>query len=369
MINFQTDLLPINPAYNNSIVRYSSSTTGMTKSEITVDNQTFTVYPINELFTYNFKDIATTLINLDGFRDTIIPDLDNQFIHSDSSLQLTLSPQIKVMNSLSSETVTRDFIFSKSVEQLPFYYYNNSSNSAFRVLLPSSNSFDYSVTYFEGYPFDFAIRGIRSGDSYFFRNTNTGMVSDTFYSEDDDVKRIYLSDGANNETLSQVLVMMTISNPVEIWVNNVLKANIQIRRIESKCGVYLKWFNNFGSYSYWLFDSIYKETHSVKELDELAGGWDNLQNIFGTSESLGKTSSQQIELNTNFSTEEKGYLTDITTSPKVEIYLHQTPFEKTEDFKFLGVLVSGGNYPFNNKTSNNKLKINLELPAINTITY
>jgi len=195
------------------------------------------------------------------------------------------------------------------------------------------------------------------------------MVSDTFISNDNDVKRIFLSDGANNETLSDVIVMLSNVNPIELYVNGVIKANILIKRIESNCGVYLKWFNQFGGYSYWLFEKIFTESYKVKELDELVGKWDNLQSLISTSESLGKTVTQALSLTTNFHVSEKDNLIDIIKAPKVEMYINQIPFVKTTPHSFLGVIVNGGNTSFSNKNSNNKLKINLDLPSINTITY
>lgn len=369
MIIFQTDLLPTNPAYNDSIIKYYSSITGMTKSEITIGQDVFTIYPFNQIFSFNFKDIAKVLINPNGFADSIVPDLQSEFIYPDDSLQLTISPAIKVFNAVSAETESFNYTFSKNVEQLPNYVNRLMAQSDVTVLLPSINAFDYEVTYFEGYPYDFGIRGLKSGDTFYFKNSNTGMVSNTFTSNDDHVKRIFLSDGATNETLSQVLLMLTTVNPIELYVNDIIKANIRIKRLESNCGVYLKWFNQYGSYSYWLFEQVFKENFSVKEIDEMAGKWDNLYNLTSTSESFGKTAKQSLELTTNFQKEEKDYLVDIIKSPKVEMYINQIPFIQTDPYSFVGVSAGDGTYSFSNKTSLNKLKVTLEMPAYNSITY
>jgi hypothetical protein len=39
--------------------------------------------------------------------------------------------------------------------------------------------------------------------------------------------------------------------------------------MESNCGIYLKWFNANGGYSYWLFDKFYSDTTSTKPLMKL----------------------------------------------------------------------------------------------------
>jgi hypothetical protein len=370
MIQFQTNLLNINPAYNDSIIRYKSTITGMTKSEIVISGSTFTVYPFNELFSFNFKDIAKVAINQNGFKDSILPDLTSgNFIYSDSTLQTTLSGTIKTINSLTSDTINISYSFTKNVEQLPFYNQKILATNNVVVLLPSENNFDYSVSYFEGYPFDFSIRGINNGDTYYFKNSNSGMISNTYSATTSDVKRIFLSDGATNETLSNVLPLSTNVNVVELWVNGVIKANINIKKVESECGVYVKWFNQNGGYSYWLFDKFYKENFKTKDLTDVQGKWDNLQSLTSTSESLGKTATNTLQLTTRYNRTEKDYLLDLTKSPKTEMYIHQTPFIKQNEFNFIGVKVSDEGFTIDSKMSNNKLKISLELPAINTITY
>lgn len=369
MIQFQSNLLNINPAYNDSIIRYKSTISGMTKSEIVISGSTFTVYPFNELFSFNFKDIAKVAINKNGFKDSILPDLSTDFIYSDSTLQTSLSGTITTLNTFTVDTINFNYLFTKSVEQLPFYNQKLLATNDVIVLLPSDNNFDYSVTYFEGYPFDFSIRGINNGDTFHFKNSNSGIISNTFTATTSDVKRVFLSDGANNEMFSNFLPLSSNVNAVELWVNGAIKANINIKRVESQCGIYLKWFNQNGGYSYWLFDKFYKEVIKTKDLTDIQGKWDNLQKLTSTSESLGKTATKTLQLTTKYNTAEKDYLLDLAKSPKTEMYLHKSPFFKQNEFNFIGVKVSDEGFTIDSKMTNNKLKISLELPAINTITY
>jgi hypothetical protein len=78
----------------------------------------------------------------------------------------------------------------------------------------------------------------------------------------------FFSDGGYNETTSNLLSLSTTSNLIEVWVNGAFKANIN-KRMESNCGIYLKWFNANGGYSYWLFDKFYSDTTSTKPLMKL----------------------------------------------------------------------------------------------------
>lgn len=371
MIIFNSDLLSTyNPAYNDSIVNFESTMTGITNCSITIGTNDFVVYPFNNVFKFNFKPVVTTLINQNGFKDSILPDLSGgDFIYNDASLQLTITPEFFVYNATTGETINKEYKFLKCVEQLPFYNQKVMAGNDIKVLLPSSNGVDYHLTYFEGYPADFAIQGLETGYTYSIKNSNTGIVSDTYTATTADVKRIFLSDGGNDTTIDGTLITTSNLNNLELWVNGFFKANIKVKKVESKCGVYLKWFNSNGGYSYWLFDRYFNEVIKTKDLDDIQGVWDNLQNITSTSESLGKTATGTLQLNTQYTKEEKEYLLDLLKSPKVEMYINQEPFIQVNAFNFIGVKVSDASTTYNSKSRNNKLRVTIELPSINTITY
>ncbi|HRE77100.1 MAG TPA: hypothetical protein PLL09_04660 [Flavobacterium sp.] len=370
-IIFLEDLNSIsNPAYNNSIIKYQSVLTGTTKSDVIVGGHTFSVYPFDNTFKFNFKDIVTTLINPNGFKDSILPDLSGGNFIYDDNLELIIEPQILTYNDEIGSATIAKYKFLKSVEQLPFYnqkYYSNTNNV--RVLLPTKNNIDFDVTYFEGYPFDFSVQGIMSGDTFQFRNSNTLMFSNAFTASTSEVKRIFLSDGANNVTFDDVMILSSNLNKLELWVNDSFIANINIKKVESKCGVYIKWYSQSGGYSYWLFDKNNKNSIKTKEIGVINGKWDNLQNITSTSESLGKTASETIQLTTRYETKEKEYLLDLVKSPHVEMYINEVPFIQQNEFNFIGVGLADGTYNYENRDSQNKLSIVIEKPAINTITY
>lgn len=369
MINFTTDLLSINPAYNDSIIRYQSTITGMTKSNITISGNTFSVYPFDNTFSFNLKEIAKTWINPNGFQDSIIPDLNANFIYNDNSLTVTIPVQITMMNNVTGDTIAKNYKFIKSVEQLKNYNRKLAFNNDVKLMLPTENNFDYSVTYFQGFPFDFGIHGIKVGDVYNFRNTNTGLVSNNFSATTTSVKRVFLSDGAVDSTINDIILLSSNVNNLELYVNGVLKANLNLKKVESKCGVYLKWFSSYGCYSYWLFDGVYKDIIKTKDLGEFSSKWDNLQNKTSTTISLGKSAAQSFQLSTNYDEIEKEYLIDILKSPLVQIYTHQTTFNQFTQYDFLGVNISDSTATIENKTRMNKLKLSVEQPDINTITF
>lgn len=369
MISITTNLLTNNPAYNNSIIKYSSNLGVMTSSTIQIDGENFKIYPFNNVFSFNFLEIIKIKINTNNFKDLITPNLDNKIMYDDTTLSKVITATITTTNGVVTDSLTVSYNFYKGVEQLIGYTNKLIINDVIKLSIPSVNYFTYPVTYFEGYPFDFSIIGLTSTDVFKFKNNNTGILSPSFSGTTQKVKRFFLSDGAINETLNGVLPLTTNTNDIGLYVNNILIKHISINKIDSKSGVYLKWFNKSGGYSYWLFDNIYNETTSTSGLDDFSGGYDNLQNLTTYSESLGKLSSKKYELVTKYDEKEKEYLLDILDSPKVEMYIYQQPFNKIDDKSFIGVYVKVGSFNNNNKSSKNSLMITIELPKTNTITY
>jgi len=371
MIIFTKDLLQVNPAYNDSIIQFSSNTiTEATKAVITIEDAPFVCVPNSGVFTFNLKEIIKAKINTNRFEDNIIPDLNNDsYILSDASVGKTFTVGIQVFNLSSNDAVTRNYYFIRGVEQLPDYHRLSALPSGVRVLLPSKNYVDYSVKCFEGFPFDFGIHGLQTYNEIYFKNVTTNQQTVPFSVPDNNVQRVYSSDGANNTTDTDILINSSTKNRISLYHNNVFKANIYITKIESQCGVYLKWLNSKGTYSYWLFDSIYKENITPRVIDEFAGYYDNLQNLTSTSHLIGKTAVNTWNLNTKFDNEDADYLKDLVYSPAVWMYSHQVPFQQVQTkFDWIGVKVNDSPFPLNYKTSKNKLAITITLPEMQTIT-
>lgn len=371
MITFIKDLLPVNPAYNDSIVQFSSTTiTGATKANITVEGDTFTIVPFNGVFTFNLKEVIKAKLNLNRFDDTVIPDLSTgEYLYDDATIGRNFTVDFNVQNLTTGETTSKTYYFQRSVEQLPNYHRLNQLPNSIRVLLPSENYIDYAVKYFEGYPFDFAVNVLSSGNTLMIRNITTNQQTEGYTATTSDAKRVYISDGGNNTTDTNILVNSSTLNRLEMYVNDAFVANINVTKIESQCGVYLKWVNSKGSYSYWLFDSIYKDNLTPKTIDEINGYYDNLQNLTTTSHLIGKTANRTYQLNTKFDNSDAAYLSDLSTSPAVWMYAHQSPFQQIQDkYDWVGVKLSDTAFGVDRKTSKQKYSITITLPDVNTIT-
>lgn len=367
MITITNELLPINPAYNDSIIEFQTTATGTTSASIIVDGSTFKVYGINNHYSFNFKNIVRALINENKFKDCIVPNLYSATIYDDSTLSYQLPFTISV-DGYSAETLTKNYKFLKNVEQLIDNKRKSSADNPVRILLPTNNYIDYNLTYFEGYPFDFSIYGISSGSNFYLKNKTSISTSEVYLSATNDVKRLFISDGGNNEFLSNIIGLTNTINKLELWVDGSFNSNINVKRIDSKSGVYLKWFNASGSYSYWLFDDVVTETLTTNTLDEVNGVYDNIQNISATSQITGKKANKTLKLNTKFSEFDKDYITSILTSPLVEMYIYNQPFQQIQTNSFVGVSLNDGSTPFNNKTGNYQMNLTITLPSYNTQT-
>lgn len=371
MIIFSKDLLAVNPAYNDSIIQfYSNAITGATKATITIEGDSFATVPLNNLFTFNLKEIIKAKINANRFADSVIPDLSTgQYIHGDESIGRVFRVDIKVQNATINEAIIKNYYFQRSVAQLPNYHRLSQDLAGVRVLLPTVNNVDYRVKYFEGFPFDFTIDGLEDYGYLRFKNITTNQQTDEYMNVDSNAKRVFLSDGANSTTETDILVNSSTLNKIEVHFFNDFVANINITKIESQCGVYLKWLNSHGSYSYWLFDSIYKDNITPKAIDEISGYYDNLQNLTSTSHLIGKIANRTLQVNTKFDNVDAEYLSDLATSPAVWMYVHQVPFMQLQDsFDWIGVRVSDTAFTVDNKTSKNKYSTTITLPDVNTIT-
>src|SRR5690606_10254195 len=119
----------------------------------------------------------------------------------------------------------------------------------------------------------------------------------------------------------------------------------------------------------WKFDPAYKGTLTPKLMDEFGGKYDNLQNLYANSYTIGKTATQTLQLSTTFEGIYAPYLSDLATSPSVWMYIHDEPFQQQTQYSFIGVRVNDSAVPnVDTKTNKGKMNLTLTLPEVNTMT-
>jgi hypothetical protein len=106
-----------------------------------------------------------------------------------TTLSLQLQAAIVIYNSYTDVNVTLNYNFIKSVEIIG--YRNKASLNNTTRILPTTNYIDYSIPYFTGYPMEFAIYGLTSTNTYYFKNKTTVNQSSTFTATNSNVKRIF----------------------------------------------------------------------------------------------------------------------------------------------------------------------------------
>lgn len=180
----------------------------------------------------------------------------------------------------------------------------------------------------------------------------TNGLNQTF-TQDGSVTRLVFSDGRTDETLETLLPLAEGRNRLKFGFTQPKWALVE--KVPYKCGVYLKWLNALGGYSYWLFENTYALDRSTKSLGEMDSDNNNLDSSFGRSIALGKESQDSMKIIAELLNEDDRRIVEgILESPKIYLFTGQ-PFARNSSRNWIEV---------NLKTSSARLK-NPKQPLIN----
>jgi len=321
-------------AYNNNVVEFTSNAIPVGKSIakclITIGTDFVTITPnANNTFHYNFKSLIKSLINTNDFVDSLVPT--NAKNVPDSNLIQTYSVTYLItFTDSTTENIVKSYTFTKSANQIGNL--NNYSNTVNQVISPTT------LTLFKGYPFDLPVF---SDGNYTLKNTTNGATFSAT-STSGNIDRLFLHDGQkflsthenrviadggiveNPETyegLFDINILQKGYNTLKILSANTLTTlTINVKDVND--GVYLKWANKDGGYSYWLFNCIYKDNVRVRDIGFYNTDFESIDNTYRTLKSLGKTSNRDRSITAEHLTlAEKNYIEDIIDSPQVDLYL------------------------------------------------
>ncbi|WP_431137465.1 hypothetical protein [Psychroserpens mesophilus] len=366
-ITFTQEPTGIYPAYNDSYITFSNVQVGVTTryARITAEpfDNYFTIYPdTNGIFTFNLKEIVKA--NFDGFEDsTFIPPSAQYEIKDDRILDLDVNIWLDNGSTITVEDKT--YTFSKSVKQIDETIFENNC----QLLHKSTNGIDYNLTYFEGYEFQFELLKVSGNTDIKIVNLNsTNEEVIITGNTDSNTMRLWVDKGTSNWTTLNVIALTDNVNRLEIYEDDVFKTNLNLKKVPSKCGVYLKWFNPQGGYSYWLFDEYYRETLKGKAIGEITRN--SFLNVDESPKSFsynqGKEITKTLRLKSTMNNDEINYVKEILTSPSVQLYTSQTPFQTGE---WITVNVSGTVNTNNRRINGNDITLTVELPVQYNITY
>lgn len=304
-------------------------------------------------FTYNLKEVVKTLINSNNFRDSLVSDIHNEnYVQQDNDAYLAVSVTYRIsFQGGTTESISRNYKFVKAVHQ-PIKYADNVIDTVTDKITILSPYEQYSkksfyMPYFEGLPFDFnfysnAVRNIIV--------TNKTVNLSTTLSVANGVNRIYVSSGARNWALDSLLPLVYGINQLEFAIEGSPTDVITLflERHEPDCGVYFKYHNQHGGYSYYRCNRIYTEDLIAKTIQAMSPIFKSIEQNFESNFIFGKDSSKTVNLLIELKDRRgQAYLEEILDSPRVEMYL-EPQFTRADSTSWLGVRILDGSFEIKN---------------------
>jgi hypothetical protein len=315
-------------AYNNDVVRfYSNSTLPVAYATVSIPGFSATLYPApNGSFYFNFKPYVSALINTRNFEDTLQTDLQSltteSFVYNATAGTLLNADAVFTIyfNDETADTTTLPLTWLAGAEQLGNY--NPRSKLANHILSPyrKGTANAHYLKYWQGYPFDVSVY---SPHENILVTNQTNLLNAAFVVPGQ-VFRMVLSNGDDDETLEDVLPLVEGFNTLRVKhlaEDSDSDTFISLEKVPYKNGVYLKWLNTLGGYSYWLFEDTYSIDRSTKSVGEIDRDFSNLNDTFGRTAQVGKESQDTLKIIAELLTEDERAIAEgILDSPKIYLF-------------------------------------------------
>lgn len=362
----ELDNTRVNLSYNNNVVKfYTDSAIAPLNATISIGLNVVTLYPDpNGVFTFNFKDFISTLLNTDNFADDLETDLAVSYVY-DWTDKISLTDDVITTINLSNDTTetdTRSITWLSGFVQLRDWkntYPPDSLLTTDVVILQKKNNttnLDYHLNFWDGYPFDLTIYG--NDNEIELTNLTNGSFD---FFQMDKISRLVISDGIDTINDNTSLNLENGFNNLDFDGIFILALN----KITNYCenGIYIKWINSFGGWNYWLF-SKGQEQLKTKELGVLNNDFNNLEDTLSPLVSLGKTSETSIKVREQRIKEyDKIILSDLLDSAKVYLFTG-TPYARNYANDWMEVNLTSGSFVVENPKSDlYRLDLTIELPT------
>lgn len=353
----------IYPAYNDAFVELNSSVEGGYKLEVKtypseLFPKNFEVFPdLEGNYLFNLKEVLKVVFNQIGFDSKELEEGVFYGVLKGSYLSQVFDFIIHYKDSsgvLGTETRTESFEFYKGVKQVGERVFENEC----QLLSYSENGIDHDLTYFEGFPFVFALKKVSEFDSIVLKNLNSNYVTEEIIVEGDGSFKFVVDDGLSNWTNKGFVPLNTGLNKIELFKNGVFAANVNIDKKRKSKGVCLRWFNGDGEFSYYVFDGFYREGLRSNNLGRIYGSeFENIGTSTGNSRSKGRETTKEKIVKANFESKEYGLIQSVLLSPKVQMYTSEEAFVKG---RFIDVDVDG-RILYRNKKAKNEIVLTIDL--------
>jgi len=366
-------------AYNNNIVEFNSdSALEAISADITGLGIIAKVYPRPDgTFYFNFIDYITSIINTKNFADDLEYDLVDgditTFIYDVANgcyKEGIVTFKINFIDT-TFETTTRDLHFLAGVHQLENYKKNQIlfDTNIFAFLHPvqnRSNNICY-LKYWEGYPFELSFHYVITENSINIINTTNGL--DYLINPLSKISSLFLSDGRTDVTLEDFLPLVNGINNLEFFVDDETpNVNLIIEKADSECGVYIKFLNSYGRWTYWLFSHKHYRNRTSKSLIEMDNDYRNLEDTISPTIQSGKSSGETIKCAYERLNEmQKILLDEISDSPKILMFTGER-FSKANINDWMEVNLKTSSFPiYDHSKYLYNAYLEFELPSRNTI--
>ncbi|QEE50114.1 hypothetical protein FUA48_11140 [Flavobacterium alkalisoli] len=371
------DIYRVRMAYNNDVLNFYSTLPGKPKyCDLTFNNKPMRIYPAPDgTFFLNLKPYVTSYINTRNFEDTLTPNLEglntNSYVYNfengsyfNTNLYFTIW-----MNDDAHDDNGYNLTWISGAHQLDDY--NRRTTSDYFLLSPNkaNSTQHYYLKYWEGYPFDVSL--FMPNFTYFYLKNTTTALSVKLPTKAR-VSRLVFSDGRTDETLESLFPLVEGFNEIRFKKSTFDYSTdkfITLEKVPYKKGVYLKWLNNYGGYSYWLFENTYSIDRSTQQIGELDRDYFNLENSFGRTTQIGKESMDTLKITAELlNDDERRIVQGILESPKVYLFTGK-PLSQNGKNNWMEVTLKTSNARIKNpKQQLTNFTFDIELPQRYTIT-
>ena len=360
---------------NNRIVEFSSNYAEPTAfCNITIPTlTTIRIYPLPDgSFWFNFKNYISSLLrdyqdNLDISVtpldiDTFVKNWDKVYYTGEIDFNITFS------DGFEEDTQITPFVLLGSEQPYNYKKGMTVENNARLMLSPLkiSTTNRWYLKYWDGYPFDFGYtlqRGVTAATQTITNNTNAITTPNINFLQN--INRVVISDGDTTQSLELYLPLVDGYNELEFDDNNF----IDLHKEPAGCGVYLKWINQYGGYSYWLFNEFYKVDKRTRSLGIINNDFFNLEDTISQTKQLGKDSADTWTIfSDDLKPNDMNIAKGILTSPKVYLFTG-VRFAQNNFNDWLEVNINTSTATIKQpREDKGELKVNIELPKDYNIT-
>lgn len=363
-------------AYNNNVVEFKSDNVlNSKKCVINIGGKDIELSPnVNNVFRFDFREVVPVLINQNNFQDDIIPLLiasnAPSYVYDDTA-STYFSPLVTytiTFSDNSTEQTSQTYKFLKSVEQLEQHKEGTviGGNNLY-ILAPfkKATANTYDLTYFEGYPFDVSVFAESIGVLNVLNQTNGLDYNFTLTST---ISRLFFSDGRTTLTIEDFLPLVEGMNRLKLTRGADI-IYINLTKVEAIEGEFVKWLNNYGGWSCWLFNCRHLRGRQTRDLGSVFNDFENIADTTTPFYEIGKTSQDSLTLLADAQNQSAQDIIDgIFDSPRV-YYFTGIRLTQVTAVSWLGVRLKSDNNLIRdfNRTIKN-YKIDLELPPRKTMT-